>query len=165
MRKGKKIFGSWILLLGRKTSVFVFLVFSFLMVYFVSGCKKAEVAHVPVISFVDISPSRLVQYKEPVYIRFSYKDLHGDVGQDDPDTYSLEIRDSRLSAADSYHIPPLSPPSSTLNISGELKIKINKVFLIGNARQETTSFRIRIKDKAGNWSNEITTTSLVIDSI
>lgn len=142
----------------------VFFVF-ILCIVCIFSCKKKEVVQNPSITFVDISPSKIVQFKEPVFIRFSYTDPDGDVGEDNPDTYSLEIRDSRLKDADYYHIPPLSPPSTSLNISGELKIRINKIFLIGNSKQETTSFRVRIKDKAGNWSNEITTSSLVVDSI
>lgn len=141
------------------------LLFVLFIIFGFNSCKKDEPSHFPLIKFIDISPSKLVQYQTPIYIRFSYKDAQGDIGQDDPDTYSLEIRDSRLNAPDYYHIPPLSPPSKLLDISGELKIRINKLFLIGNSKQETTNFRVRIKDKEGNWSNEITTGSVVIDSI
>jgi len=135
------------------------------MIMGLSACKKDSISGSPQITFLDITPGKLVQYQSPVFIRIKYTDAQGDLGEDNPDTYSLEIRDSRLGSPDSYHIPPLSPPDASLHISGELKIRINKLFLIGNSKQETTTFRIRMKDKAGNWSNEITTSVVVIDSI
>ncbi len=55
---------------------------------------------------------------------------------------------------------------SNVAIEGELTIKINSLFLLGNGSQELTSFTIKMVDRAGNWSEEITTPQVTIrDSI
>lgn len=45
-----------------------------------------------------------------------------------------------------------------IKITGELNIVLNYTILIDeNNNSETTTFKIRIKDRAGNWSNEVET--------
>ena len=61
----------------------------------------------------------------------SYKDGDGDIGTEDPDEYTLLIHDSRLPAADEYHIQPLTPPSSKIQIEGELQINLAGLFVLG----------------------------------
>jgi hypothetical protein len=63
---------------------------------------------------------------------------------------------------DWYHVPPLSPVGSNVTIEGDLTIKISSLFLLGNGSQEFTSFTIKVQDRAGNWSEEITTPQVTI---
>lgn len=126
------------------------------------SCKKEEEPKIPVIKLIDITPLSLVQYDEPVYISIGYSDLDGDIGYEDPDEYALQIKDNRLINPDWYHVPPLSPIESNVAIEGDLTIKINSLFLLGNGTQELTSFTIKIIDRAGNWSEEITTPQVTI---
>ena len=126
------------------------------------SCKKEEEPKVPVIKLIEITPLSLVQYNEPVYITIGYSDLDGDIGYENPDEYALQIKDNRLINPDWYHIPPLSPIGSNLVIEGELMIKINSLFLLGNGSQELTSFTIKVEDRAGNWSEAITTPQVTI---
>ena len=126
------------------------------------SCKKEEPSKSPVIELVEITPLSLVQYNEPVYITIGYNDLDGDIGYESPDEYALQIKDNRLTDPDWYHVPPLSPIGSNVAIEGDLTIKINSLFLLGNGSQEFTSFTIKIKDRADNWSEEITTPQVTI---
>ena len=138
--------------------------FSILLLVMIAclSCKKEEPSKSPVIELVEITPLSLVQYNEPVYITIGYTDLDGDIGYESPDEYALQIKDNRLTDPDWYHVPPLSPVGSNVAIDGNLTITINSLFLLGNASQEFTSFTIKIKDRADNWSEEITTPQVTI---
>jgi hypothetical protein len=74
----------------------------------------------------------------------------------------LYIKDSRLPDADYYHVLPLSPPNTALNIQGELTVKIKNMFLLGNGGNETAYFTIKLRDQRGNWSNQIITPQVLI---
>lgn len=139
----------------------------FLLVILIgTACKKEEPDLSPVISFISITPGSLVQYSESVYISIGYSDLDGDLGFESIDQYALQIKDNRLANPDWYHVPPLAPVGSNVAISGDLTIKINSLFLLGNGTQELTSFTIKMQDRAGNWSEEISTSQVTIrDSI
>lgn len=128
----------------------------------VAACKKEDPPLGPVISFIGITPSSLVQYEESVYITIGYSDLNGDLGFENPDEYALQIKDNRLTNPDWYHVPPIAPLGSEVSIQGELTIKINSLFLLGNGTQELTSFTIKMQDRAGNWSEEVSTTQVTI---
>ena len=138
--------------------------FSILLLVMIAclSCKKEEPSKSPVIELVEITPLSLVQYNEPVHITIGYTDLDGDIGYESPDEYALQIKDNRLIDPDWYHVPPLSPVGSNVAIEGNLTIKINSLFLLGNGSQEFTSFTIKIKDRADNWSEEITTPQVTI---
>ena len=126
------------------------------------ACKKEEPSLAPAITFLSITPASLVQYSESVYITISYSDLNGDLGFESIDQYALQIKDNRLADPDWYHVPPLAPLESVVEIQGDLTIKINSLFLLGNGSQELTSFTIKMVDRGGNWSEEITTSQITI---
>ena len=129
----------------------------------ITSCKKEDNApKIPEISLVSISPTTLVQFEEPVNIVIGYKDLDGDLGFENPDSFALQIKDNRLEDPDWYHVPPLSPIGSNVSIQGELDIQISSLFLLGNGSEEQTSFTIKMVDRAGNWSQEIMTPQLII---
>jgi hypothetical protein len=54
------------------------------------------------------------------------------------------------------------PTGTMCPIQGTLEFQINSTFILGNAQQETTTFNIQIKDRAGNWSNVVTTPTITI---
>jgi hypothetical protein len=122
-----------------------------------STCKKTEVENAFSISLIEISPSEIIEFEENINVRISYTHSQGFVGFSDPDYLSLEIKDSRLSNPDYYHLIPLSPPQSEVSISGETLIEVDAPFIFGNGNTETLTFTIRIQDKDKNWSNKVTT--------
>ena len=75
----------------------------------------------------------------------------------DPDYLSLEVKDSRLLNADYYHLIPLNPPDNELEIKGIIKLEIDAPFLLWSGNLETLFFTIRIQDREGEWSNNIST--------
>ena len=130
-----------------------------------SGCRKddEEINVFPVIEFVSISDTEVVEFDNEVAITFSYIDEDGDLGYQDPDTYSLRVKDSRLENFDWYHIPPMTPDMQELSISGEYTVFLNPLFLLGNGVQETTTITLQLQDRAGNWSNQIISPEILIN--
>jgi hypothetical protein len=127
------------------------------------ACRKEEVAvSAPEIALVDVAPVQVVQFGERVRVRFSYKDADGDLGEADPDTPALEVKEARLAQPDFYHVPPIAPEGGSLSVQGELEVELNALFLLGNGTQETTTYTLRVRDRAGNWSNTITTPTITI---
>jgi hypothetical protein len=122
-----------------------------------SACKKTEVENAFSISLIEMNPTEIIEFEENINVRISYTHSQGFVGFSDPDYLSLEIKDSRLSNPDYYHLIPLSPPQSEVSISGEILIEVDAPFIFGNGNTETLTFTIRIQDKDENWSNKVTT--------
>lgn len=140
-------------------NLFAFIVIAFL----IAGCKKEEVMpSAPTIALVSMSTQEVTQFTEPVTVRFSYTDGDGDLGQEDPDNYTLWVKDARLEGTDGYHIPPLAPEDAEVPIQGELEVELNALFLLGNSGQEETRYTMYIVDRAGNRSNEFTTGTIII---
>ena len=141
----------------RKSLIFL------LLIALIFSCKKEEAySTTPLIEFVSLSPSTTNEFSSDVKLVISYKDGDGDIGTEDPDTYSLYVKDARLPRADEFHVQPLSPPGSSIQIEGDLNIKIPGLFVLGSDSTEKTTFTVKLKDRAGNWSNEITTSTITI---
>ena len=131
------------------------------------SCSKKEddedvISNEPKISLVSITPQEVENFNNSVTLVISYKDNNGDLGFDDPDQFSLWVKDSRLDSADYYHIPPLAPLNKNLIIQGKLEIILNSIFLLGNGNEEIITLSIKLRDRANNWSNIITTPTITI---
>jgi hypothetical protein len=59
-------------------------------------------------------------------------------------------------------VKPLSPPSSGIKINGIIAVQIKNAFLLGTGNSEITQFDIKLKDRAGNWSNSVSTPEITI---
>lgn len=134
----------------------------FLLLVFIACKKDKKLPPEPVIELVSVTPEIVEQFKDSVEVLIKYKDNNGDIGDVSPDVYSLQVKDSRLANPDWYHIPPLAPTDVELKIEGQLKVKLNTLFLLGNGNQEFSTLTIKLKDRAGNWSNEINTSPIAI---
>lgn len=134
-----------------------------ILVIVLGGCKKEDTyPSEPEIELLSITPLELVQFEDNISLRIKYRDGNGDLGDENPDADVLRVKDSRLSEPDWYHVQPLAPIGSEVAIEGELDITLNTLFLLGNGSQESTTFSIRIRDRAGNFSNEIVTPVILI---
>lgn len=130
-------------------------------------CKKKKVPEpdpVPTLELISITPSTVKEFQDSILIRLKYKDANGDLGDLSPDEHSLYIKDSRLPNPDTYHVKPLAPVSSeNIPIEGELTVKLNSLFLLGNGNSETTTFSIKMKDRAGHWTTEFNSPTITIN--
>ena len=138
-----------------------------LMATLFSSCRKEDERPVaPILTFQSISATTVEQFNNNPIIKFVYEDFQGDLGETDPDNYSLRVKDSRLSEYDWYHIPPMTPDLQELHIKGIYSLELPALFLLGSGTEETTTLLVQIRDRAGNWSNIINTPNvLVVDSL
>lgn len=136
-------------------------------VWALQACKPDEPAPVaPEIAILHVAPTIVGAFEHPIEVTLFYRDAQGDVGEADPDSASLRVRDSRLNADDWYHVPPLTPNQIELDIEGEFHVQIPPLFLLGNGEQETTTLSFQLFDRAGNPSNEVTSeTILILDTL
>ena len=133
-----------------------------LCAYTLNGCKKKELSKTPSIKLIGVSNTSIQQFKDSLDIIFEYTDNDGDIGNDNPDDNYIQVKDRRLSTPDFYFIKPLAPPGSSIKIKGEITLHIKNAFLLGNGSQEITQFDIKLRDRAGNWSNTISTPEILI---
>ena len=129
------------------------------------GCKKEELREdmdVPYISIKRITPKIVQEFTESVLLEISYEDGNGDLGFHDPDVLSLSVQDSRLETPDYYHIPPLAPDGEEIYIKGTFNIYLNTTFLIGVGSSEKLRYTVKIRDRAENWSNTVTSEEITV---
>ena len=133
----------------------------------IGACQQNEPAPVlqnpiPIIRYLSISPKIVTEFTDSIVVEFEYKDGDGDLGNKDPDFAFLSVQDARLKNPDFYYVPPLAPIGSNIPIEGKLQIKVRNTFLLGVGGDELTSYEIRMRDRAGNWSNYINTETITI---
>lgn len=129
-----------------------------------TACKKKDVVTetTPKISYAGISQTSFQQFSDSIYLSINYEDADGDLGYENADITSLEIHDTRLSKADMYYVQPLAPLNSKIRIKGTFQVSLRNLFLLGNGSSEVTILQIRIRDRAGNWSNLVRSPELTI---
>lgn len=130
-----------------------------------TACKKQKpevFPAIPEIRLESVTPTTIKQFTDSLIVELAYQDGDGDLGFVHPDSLSLRVADARLLSPDWYFVQPLSPVGESIAIEGILRFQITGAFLLGNGSQETTTYTIAIKDRAGNWSNEVQTPTITI---
>lgn len=148
--------------------------------------RPPEYPDEPVITFISVSPSKILQrpfFSRPdtVYtdLKFSFTDGDGNLGFNDT-TVSIVIRDLRSpNLPKDYRFPMVDPQGAGNGISGEVTVRvpvsccipdpINGIPLppcdtnsVSNQLTDTLIYSIRIKDRLGNWSNEIKSSPIIL---
>jgi hypothetical protein len=131
------------------------------------ACKKeinpeVSLDREPKIKILSVAPTTIQEFDESVIVTLQYEDGDGNLGFEHPDSNALRVWDDRLQNPDFYFVPPLSPVGEEISIRGALEIRLNGTFIIGTGTEESTRFAISIKDRDGNWSNEVTTPIITI---
>ena len=130
---------------------------------FFSSCTKDDNQDNFNLGLIEVFPLSIIEFQENIYVRLSYEHPEGFLGFSDPDYLSLEVKDSRLSLPDYYHVIPITPPNNNLSVTGELLVEIDSPFLFGNGNIELVNFSIRIQDQNLSWSNTITTPNISVN--
>ncbi|MFL2568159.1 MAG: hypothetical protein ACJ0QK_05125 [Flavobacteriales bacterium] len=140
----------------------IFYLLIFVSVFF-SSCSKDDEQENFNLVLIEVFPLNIIEFQENIYVRLSYEHPEGFLGFSDPDYLSLEVKDSRLSQPDYYHVIPITPPNNNLSVTGELLVEIDSPFLFGNGNIELVNFSIRIQDQNLSWSNTITTPNISVN--
>jgi len=126
----------------------------------------------PEIEFLNISKSEVLQAIDTFRIAFSYTDGDGDIGLDldDPDN-NVIITDSRTGFEETFKVPVIPQQGATNGISGKISLLVfascclnsNPICLpTPNANPEEIVYTVRMFDKAGNESNTIQTSPIML---
>ena len=146
-----------------------------LIVTLLFSCEKDEViSDTPIIDFVSISPTTAQEYTDDIIITISYADGDGDLGENNPEFWDIDsihfypdinnlfVEDNRNNIIYHFRIPELSPSGSTITIEGNFNITINGTGITDESSSQKVDYSIYVKDRAGNKSNTITTSSITI---
>jgi hypothetical protein len=136
-----------------------------ILTFSICSCKEEVVSTdnpIPSIQFVSISSNKLKQFSDSLVVTVKYKDGDGDLGDISADSFSIYVRDNRLTKPDYLHLIPLSPIGNKISVEGILNLKMKNIFLLSSGPSETTKFEIKLKDRSKNWSNIIFTPNIEI---
>jgi hypothetical protein len=145
---------------------FAFIFFIFL----ITGCKKdipiinEPISTIPKIEWVSINKTTIQQFADSIVFTIKFTDAGGDIGDVDADSTSLILSDSRdATLIEKYHIPVTAPANSNINVQGQFSIVLkNTILLHATNTNETTTYIIKLRDRSGHWSNEITSETITI---
>ncbi|CAA6814853.1 MAG: Unknown protein [uncultured Aureispira sp.] len=144
--------------------------------YYWMSCDKPPIYEdTPFISWVAFSVDTVQQLSGGVVFKFDFTDGDGDLGQDGDTANHIIIVDTRRTPNDTsfYKIPTIQQQGIISGISGQLEVSAsqicgidqnNPLILCQNQPNyfDPIVYKIRIKDNAGRWSNEITTDTLYV---
>lgn len=126
------------------------------------SCREALGKNDPVIALLEVGPKTIIETKDSVYIRLSFYDANGDLGENFTNEDNLFAVDDRMGIAHAYRIANLVPGGANVAIQGELEFLIPSVFLTGSGPTEELSYTIYVVDRAGHHSNEVNTGVLMV---
>ena len=145
-----------------KTVLFSFTLFQLI------GCKKQpDFPLTPVITYKGVSTTNVKEGKETIVIKFSFTDGDGDLGLPQNDTSSdVRILDERVGLnmpiEYNYRLPEIATGTKNKALSGQVEITIPNTFIRPGFVVDTLTYSLRIKDRAGRFSNIITTPRISI---
>lgn len=155
------------------------------LVILVSTCSNPpEFPNEPVIRYLGVSHTNIDQSRgggiplDTIEIRFAFTDGDGDLGSED--STNISLIDTRDDFEHFFKVSPIPQLGSGDGIQGEIAIKLTnspdtKYFCctFPNTRltcipsttypNDSLSYLIRIRDRAGNWSNTIKTDRITIN--
>ena len=139
-----------------------------------SSCETPPIfAETPALEWNRFSLDTVQQFTGAVKMIVNFTDGDGDLGATDSDsTYNMIIIDSRTDDTIFYRIPNIPRQGAANGISGEIEVDMSSIccmipgfpVLCGEiaGRSDSVSYKVKIRDQANRWSNEITTSPLKI---
>lgn len=149
-----------------------------------SSCSEPPVYPIePRIEYIGLNQNSIEQSRDAsipldtIEIRFSFTDGDGDLGS--TDSINIHLEDSRDGTLQLFKVNPIPQIGAGKGLNGEIKIlltnsPITRYFCCTFPNTNLTClaskqfpkdelfYKIRIRDRAGNWSNEIQTDKISI---
>jgi hypothetical protein len=144
------------------------LVITISVIQFFFSCKKDSsanpaISNVPAIQLKSLTPDTVHNLKDSLLFVIKYTDGDGDIGDENADTLSLWITDNRFPLTEKFHIIPLAPQGTSIPITGDLNVVLDHIILKDESSlSESATFSVKLKDRAGNWSNTVTSAGVII---
>ena len=150
--------------------IFRILFLPIITVTLISSCKKdksndpiQKASNTPVIELVSVTPTTVHALQDSIVFTIKYTDGDGDLGFAEADSMTVFLTDKRFPIVNPFHVQPLSPLGTTISITGNLEIILNNTILKDNASaSESAVFEIKIRDRANNYSNVLTTPAITV---
>lgn len=139
--------------------------FIFLLVAVVAGCvKPPEYPDEPRIELVEVNKTSFVEFDpDSLRITIYFEDGDGDLGGEDVDSLNMFWEDSRVPGFQiASKIPFIELQGNHKAISGNIYAIRGISQCINPVDVDTFHYTIQIRDRAGNWSNEIRTPDLTL---
>jgi len=141
-----------------------------------SACEKPPIYDdTPAIYWNSFSVDTVQQNTGTVVFKFDFEDGDGDLGKSNDTTNHILLIDTRRTPNDTlfYQIPTIEPQGNISGISGTIEVEVanvccmnpsNPLLLCQNIPSyfDPVVYKIRIKDNAGRWSNEVETDTLYV---
>jgi hypothetical protein len=146
---------------------------------FLISCDRGDSPAVaPSIEFLGLSKDTILQGRQEddsLYISISFEDDDGDIGNDSNEP-TLFLKDSRDGSLSPFSVPLVPQQGSSNGVSGEITILVTSLFNIccffesgldpcsvsPDQKFDEMTFLIQLVDRAGNQSNEVETSPIVI---
>lgn len=141
------------------------------LVFGLMSCSDEETFPLtPVISFKSLEKFTAQSGADSLMLTFSFTDGDGDIGSAPADTFGRDVyvrlfesnngvfQEAPLSAPLEYRVPFLEPRGNNESLKGDIKINIDYNVLRPN---DTIFYKVSLEDRAGNRSNEITTSTII----
>ncbi len=140
------------------------------LICLIISCKKDDdpqvadpISNIPYIELRSVSPTTVIEYQDSILFTIFYQDGDGDLGFANPDSMTLYVIDQRIFTVEKFYIPLLAPENANITIQGELVVQLDRTILIDpDASSETVEFLLQVKDRAGNFSNYVTTQPITV---
>ena len=133
------------------------------IIFFCIGCGNNEtVSEIPFIEFVRVDPKQVQAFEDNLIFTIFYQDGDGDLGENNPDLHNLFLKDNRNDIVYEYRIEQLAPDDANITIQGELNIELSGTGITDGSQEQSTTFDIYVIDRAGNKSNTITSSNIII---
>jgi hypothetical protein len=136
--------------------------FALVSLALVSCKEEEEISPIPEIEFVSVTPQSVHEYTDSLVFTISYRDGDGDLGENDPDAENFFLADSRNNVIYKFRIPQLAPDNANIIIDGNLNVTLANTAIIDGSTSQTFTYSIYVKDRAGNQSNTVTTSSVTV---
>lgn len=131
------------------------------------SCTREEAAPVfpttPSISLIQVQPQQAVAYKDSIAFQIAYEDGDGDLGENTAGSENLFLKDSRTGATYTFRIRRLVPENYSVPVKGTLSFVLPFAILTDdNSASQQVTFEIKVKDRAGNESNAVSTEAIIV---
>ena len=131
--------------------------------FFCIGCGNDQpVSEIPYIEFVSVNPKQVQAFEDNLIFTIFYQDGDGDLGENNPDLHNLFLKDNRNDIVYEYRIEQLAPDDANITIQGELNIELSGTGITDDSQEQSATFDIYIVDRAGNNSNTISSSNIIV---
>lgn len=134
----------------------------YILIPLVLGACGGGRSEAPQISLEEVGPGSIAEYQDSIYMRISFYDKDGDLGENFTDDPNLFVIDNRLGIAHEFRISNIVPGGAEVSIQGELEWTINGVYITDNEASQIVDYDIYVVDRAGNQSNILTTPGISV---